>query len=93
MDVTITWAAASDPSVSWNLYLRTGASFSYIASFAPETRSTVLHNQSAGLMEVGVSRVENETIDGIAYQVEGAPTVVAKILQTPVTLPPGPTIG
>lgn len=90
--INVSWTAASDPSVGWNMYIRRNtASFVYDASFSPATRSTVLHNIQAGLYEVGVSRVEEETINGATVNVEGPISVIAIFVSDPVTVPAAPS--
>lgn len=93
MDVTVTWTSDTDPSGGWNLYLRDGAKFVYQGTLAGNERSTVLHNQAAGLIEVGLTRVDAQEIDGISYNVESTMGLLAKILSSPVTPGAPPVLG
>ena len=93
--VVVTWSAASDPAVGWNLYfnhLQTPDALQYIGTTGASNRTTTLNNISAtGLYQFGISRVEYVDVAGVNRRIEG-PIEVITVLDGQVITTPNSTV-
>ncbi len=92
VDITLSWNASSDPDVGFRIYFSVaGAVLAETAQASPSSRSFTLHNINPGLVEVGVSRVDNVNVGGTDTPIESDIVVAALIVPDVVVLPTAPT--
>ena len=91
-DITVNWDSSTDPIIGWRVYLsQAGAPLGSQALAVPSSRTFTFHNINPGLVEVGVSRVDSISVDGVDTPIQGDVIVAATVIPNSATVPESPS--